>query len=294
MRRQGRRRARRRRRRGTRDDRSGRRAGPAATRRRRNNVVSIADVGRGTTAPSQAPGRVRRIWSARTPSALVRPDLAGPATRTWSPGRTAKPIGPRSASPTPTRTTSSSGGTTSRSSIATWSGSDPTPGAARRGGGHVVAQTRHRILERARVGDLRLESPVDEVDPPRAPARAHRRRADRTSRARPGRPGGTATSGPRSPPAPRGCLRADPPRWPPPHRPPALRPAHGPARRAGRSGGTPPARLAAPGGRRSARAGGADAGGSARCHAVARAPWRSTRTNRSMRSRSPAVTTAPV
>ncbi len=101
---------------------------------------------------------------------------------------------------------------------------------------------------------------------------AHRRAGGRTSRARTGRPGGTATSGPRSPPAPRECPRADPPRWPPPHRPPVLRPAHGRARRGGRSGGPPPARLAAPGGRRSARAGGAEAGGSTRRRAVGRAP----------------------
>lgn len=32
-------------------------------------------------------------------------------------------------------------------------------------------QTRHRLHERARVGDLGLESAVDEVDPPRTPAR---------------------------------------------------------------------------------------------------------------------------
>ena len=272
MHRPGRRRARRRRRRGTRDGRSGRRAGPAAIRRRRTASVSNAEDGRGSTAPSQAPGWARRTWSARTPSALVRPDLAGPATRTWSPGRTAKPIG-------------------LEVGIADAHEDDVVVGRHDEQVVHrdVVGQRPDAgcgaTWRRPPGGQTRPPLPPEGQDrrpEPRVPGRrggpapgtswVHRRRAVRTARARPGRPGGTATSGRRSTPAPRGWRRADPPRSPPPHRPPALRPAHGPARRAGRSGGTPPARPAAPAGRRSGRAGGADAGRSARCRAVDRAP----------------------
>ena len=254
-------------------DRSGRRAGPATIRRRRTSVVSIADVGRGTTAPSQAPGRVRRIWSARTPSALLRPDLAGPATRTWSPGRTARPIGPRSASPTPTRTTSSSGGTTSRSSIATWSGSDPTPGAARRGGGHVVDSAGHRILRAGQGRRLEPRVPGRRGGPAQGTSSAHRRRAVRATRARPGRPGGTPTSGRRSTPAPAGM------RGEPVHRD---RRRHTELRSFGQHTVQLVEQVVAAGllqlgpQRREAvdqdRAGGVESGCSARCHAVARAP----------------------